>query len=271
MKLVTREQWGARPVQRGLTALPSARGVKVHYVGSRVEPSPTKGCGAHCRAMVRGIQAHHIDGNGWSDIAYNLLVCEHGTVFEGRGKGVLSAANGAGLNSSHYAVCALLGDKGLVEPTDAMLNGLVDAIGYLRNHGAGNEIKGHRDGYSTSCPGDRLYAWVRAGARRPDAPEEKPIKVVVRDGIALWPGRVLEVRDPMMRGEDVEAWQERLARRGWRIDVDGWYGPRSRTVCRSWQRAVGLPVTGVVDRTTWESAWSWRPPVASEPEEPAAP
>ncbi|MER7126733.1 peptidoglycan recognition protein family protein [Micrococcus luteus] len=96
--------------------------------------------------------------------------------------------------------------------------------------------------------------------------EEKAVKVVVRDGIALWPGRTLEVRDPMMRGEDVRAWQERLARRGWELDVDGVYGNESRSVCRSWQRAVGLPATGRVDEATWESAWSWTPPV----EEPAS-
>ncbi|WP_051864894.1 N-acetylmuramoyl-L-alanine amidase [Streptosporangium roseum] len=267
MKLVTRAQWGARPAKRGLTPLPSARGVKIHYVGSRVNPSPTKSCGAHCRDMVRGIQSHHMDGNGWSTIAYNLLVCEHGTVFEGRGKGIMSAANGPGFNQGHYAVCALIGDKGLVEPTDELLNGLVDAIGYLRNHGAGREVKGHRDGYSTTCPGDRLYRWVRAGAHRPDASEEKPIEIVVRDGVALWPGRTLELVEPMMHGEDVKAWQARLAKRGWQIGVDGWYGSQSRSVCRSWQRAVGLPITGKVDEATWESTWSWRPPTPDPADE----
>ncbi|MFF4417472.1 N-acetylmuramoyl-L-alanine amidase [Streptosporangium sp. NPDC001559] len=118
----------------------------------------------------------------------------------------------------------------------------------------------------SSFPWDEFMAMVRGD-------EAKPIKVVVRDGVALWPGRVLQVEDPMLHGEDVEAWQERLVRRGWRLDVDGWYGPQSRTVCRSWQRAVGLPVTGVVDRTTWESTWAWKPPAEPEPtpEEPAAP
>ncbi|MGV9779818.1 peptidoglycan-binding domain-containing protein, partial [Streptosporangium sp. NPDC003464] len=110
----------------------------------------------------------------------------------------------------------------------------------------------------------RLYRWVKAGAHRPE-PVEKPIEVVVKDGVALWPGRVLELADPMMHGEDVRAWQARLARRGWRIDVDGWYGEQSRSVCRSWQRAVGLPVTGSVDEATWESTWSWRPPADPAP------
>ncbi|WP_176955774.1 N-acetylmuramoyl-L-alanine amidase [Sinosporangium album] len=108
-----------------------------------------------------------MDGNGWSDIAYNLLVCEHGIIWEGRGARVMSAANGEGRNTDHYAVCALLGTCGLVEPTDEILTGLRGAIDYLRQRGAGDEVLGHRDGYATSCPGEPLYAWVRAGAVRP--------------------------------------------------------------------------------------------------------
>ncbi|HUR74465.1 MAG TPA: N-acetylmuramoyl-L-alanine amidase [Sporichthya sp.] len=92
-----------------------------------------------------------------------------------------------------------------------------------------------------------------------DKPAEKPPEVVVKDG-AVWPGRVLEVKDPMQRGDDVKAWQQKLKDRGWNIVVDGWYGPASRTVCRGYQRATGLPVTGEVDRATWAMTWSWKPP-----------
>ncbi|WP_374213184.1 peptidoglycan-binding protein [Streptomyces sp. G1] len=50
-----------------------------------------------------------------------------------------------------------------------MLHGLVDAFEWLRRDGdAGTWLGGHRDGYPTECPGDRLYAWVQAGAPRPD-------------------------------------------------------------------------------------------------------
>ncbi|MEV4179954.1 N-acetylmuramoyl-L-alanine amidase [Streptosporangium canum] len=262
--LVTRREWGARAPRGSYGRLSSTRGVKVHYTGGHVSPDIV-GDHARCVALVRSIQNHHMDGNGWIDVGYSMLVCPHRKVFEGRGPKHVPAANGSGLNSGHYAVLGMVGDTGLTEPPDDMLHGIVDAIEYLREKGgAGREVKGHRDGYSTTCPGDRLYRWVKAGARRPDVPEEKPVEVVVRDGVALWPGRVLELVDPMMRGEDVRAWQARLARRGWRIGVDGWYGSQSRTVCRSWQRAVGLPVTGKVDEATWESTWSWTKPSADE-------
>jgi hypothetical protein len=98
--------------------------------------------------------------------------------FVGRGPGHVPAANGPGLNSGHYAVLGLVGSSGLVQPNDAMLHGILDAVDHLRgNGGAGREIKGHRDGYATSCPGDPLYGWIRRGCPRPSPavkPEPKP-------------------------------------------------------------------------------------------------
>lgn len=149
--------------------LTTARGVKVHYLGTFHSSRPHD----KCASAVRGIQNHHMDSNGWSDIAYNYLVCEHGYAFEGRGAGTRSAANGnTALNAGHYAVCALLGSSGLTRPSPEMLHGLRDAIEYLRARGAGSEIRGHRDGYATACPGQSLYDWVQRGAPRPGS--EKP-------------------------------------------------------------------------------------------------
>lgn len=180
MKLVSRADWGARK-PRSSSRLASTKGVKVHYVGERVDPR-LKSDHSRCVSLVRGIQEHHMDTNGWSDLGYSFLVCPHGDVFEGRGPHIVPAANGRGLNSAHYAVCGLLGDEGLTEPTDAMLHGIRDAIELLRSKGeAGNEIKGHRDGYSTSCPGEPLYAWVKAGAPRPKATTTEEDDVAAKD------------------------------------------------------------------------------------------
>ncbi|MFC8432264.1 peptidoglycan-binding protein [Streptomyces sp. NPDC057253] len=173
MRLVTRAQWGARPSKYALAYIGSTLGVKVHYEGSYVAKSRAA-ADAHsaCAGRMQDIQVSHLANTreDYSDIAYNALVCPHGYVYEGRGLHRRTGANGtATLNLRHYAVCAMLGNSGLVQPTDAMLDGLVDAIQWLRNGGsAGTEVAGHRDGYATSCPGDPLYAWVRAGAHRPD-------------------------------------------------------------------------------------------------------
>lgn len=168
IKLVTRAQWGARDYRRpnGATGYSRARrGVKVHYLGTPY----TDRTHDRCAAYVRQLQAQHMDGNGWSDIGYSFLVCTHGYVYEGRGLKRRNSANGnTSLNEQDYAVCLLVGSSDLVKPTDAQLHGARDAIDYCRAEGpAGTWLGGHRDGHATTCPGDVVYAWVKAGAPRP--------------------------------------------------------------------------------------------------------
>ncbi|GIM99709.1 N-acetylmuramoyl-L-alanine amidase [Planomonospora venezuelensis] len=246
--LVSRREWGARKPRGSYTPINSTRGVKVHYTGGRVDPGIVNDH-ARCVTLMKSIQNQHMDGNGWMDIGYSMVACPHRKVFEGRGPKRLPAANGAGLNGGHYAVLALVGSSGLVQPTDEILNAVLDAVEYLRARGgAGREIKGHRDGYATSCPGDRLYAWVRRGAPRPGGAPDPP------DPHPSFPGRTLKY-PPVMVGEDVRTWQRQMSERGWDIDVDGLYGERSREVCRGFQQEKDLAVTGAVNRATWNAAW----------------
>jgi hypothetical protein len=149
-------------------------GSKVHYLGTSYSFSAH----THCAGYVRSLRESHLANTveNYSDIAYNEIVCEHGVRFEGRGYNKRTGANGnASLNATHYAICALLGSEGSTEPTAEQLHGLRDAIEAYRQYGgAGPEIRGHRDGYATSCPGGPLYAWVQAGAPRPSAPGQGP-------------------------------------------------------------------------------------------------
>ena len=143
--------------------------MKVHYEGTAVS---TKLLADHdeCIAEWKAIRKSHLANKveNYSDVAYNYAACPHGYLLEGRGIGKRTGANGnQDLNKAHYAIVGLVGSSGLVAPTDAMLGAIRDGVELLRAHGAGNEIKGHRDGYATSCPGPSLYAWVQKGAPRP--------------------------------------------------------------------------------------------------------
>lgn len=170
MDLVRRAAYGLPPTSAA-AYIAGTEGTKVHYLGTAYSSRRHELCDDY----VRGIRASHLanTAENYSDIAYNAIVCEHGTVYEGRGPHRRTGANGtATLNSRHYAVCALLASKGggLDTPTDAQLNGLRDAIEWLRREGnAGPYIGGHRDGHATTCPGDALYAWVKRGAPRPSS------------------------------------------------------------------------------------------------------
>nr|WTB31187.1 peptidoglycan-binding protein [Streptomyces sp. NBC_00830] len=179
MKLVTRIQLGwpasAAPAQA------KTKGVKVHYEGTAVSTRLLTDH-AECLAEWKAIRKSHLANirENYSDVAYNYAACPHGYLLEGRGIGKRTGANGnQTLNVAHYAIVGLVGDEGLTEPTDEMLSAIRDGIELLRQHGAGDEIKGHRDGYATACPGGPLYAWVKNGAPRPKgtepaAPPAKP-------------------------------------------------------------------------------------------------
>jgi hypothetical protein len=262
VQLLTRAQLGFPPT--AAATMTTARGVKVHYEGSPV-PVTLLGDHTQCVELWQTIRRVHLANptEHWVDIAYNHGVCPHGVVLEGRGTGRRSGANGSeALNTGHYAVCALLGASGLTLPTDAMLHGLRDAIEHLQAHGAGSEIRGHRDGYATSCPGGPLYAWVQAGAPRPGGttPAPKPTPAPPAKSTppppayATYDGRPLRNFTQTAR---VLVWQTYMAWRGWRITRDGKYGEQSEAVCRAFQtecNAQGYPVgavDGVVGTRTW--------------------
>lgn len=165
MTVETRASWNARP-SRGITPLRSTKGVKAHYTGGFVDDRTLTDHGS-CHAYVRSFQNQHMDGHGWNDLGYSMVACNHAAMI-GRGPHVLPAANGPGLNSGHYAILLLVGTGGVTRPTDAMLLRFHEARTYLMNQGdAGTQIKGHRDGYATDCPGDPIYDWVRLGAPKP--------------------------------------------------------------------------------------------------------
>lgn len=108
----------------------------------------------------RSIQDFHQDGRGWVDIGYNFLVDVSGRIFEGRGWEV-SGAHAPGHNVSGIGVCMIGRDGDATPAAKAAIRWLYDEACRL----AGRRLKmlGHRDVFATDCPGDELYAWVRAG------------------------------------------------------------------------------------------------------------
>ncbi|MFE9105076.1 peptidoglycan-binding protein [Actinomadura geliboluensis] len=64
-------------------------------------------------------------------------------------------------------------------------------------------------------------------------------------------------------GDAVVTWERQADGRGWRIkNIDGSFDEETAVACRALQAALGLPVTGQVDRATWEAAWRERVAIA---------
>jgi hypothetical protein len=164
----------------------------VHHTVSSNDYAPEESAG-----IVLGIARYHRDSNGWNDIGYNFLVDQYGQVFEGRAGGIDQPVIGAqaqGYNSVSTGI-ACIGTFTSVPQSEAGLEALAQLIGWkLSLHGVPTEgtvvvasrggptnrypsgtpvtlqrIPGHRDGDSTSCPGEVLYgqlAELRARATR---------------------------------------------------------------------------------------------------------
>ncbi|MEU5974955.1 N-acetylmuramoyl-L-alanine amidase [Streptomyces sp. NPDC047315] len=253
MPLVTRAQLGW-PASAAATQT-STRGVKIHYEGTAVS---AKLVDDHqlCLAEWKNIRRAHLADKtqGYSDVAYNYAACVHGYLMEGRGLRRRTGANGnATLNRDHFAIVALIGSKGLTQPTDALLHALRDGIELLREHGAGQEVKGHRDGYATACPGGPLYDWVERGAPRPGGsdpvPPSKPApgtKPAPRPTVDLSKLIAAAKSDPPKKGTPVSYYgtktvesalvAERLLAREL---ADGHFGKATIKAYAAWQRKLG--------------------------------
>jgi hypothetical protein len=104
VKIVSRRQWGARkPKDRTYQDPRSVREVFLHY-----SESPSASTFEAQRKAMQGLQDFHMDGRGWSDIAYNYLVFNgpRPRAFYGRGARVVPAAQ-ANHNTNTIAVCVV--------------------------------------------------------------------------------------------------------------------------------------------------------------------
>lgn len=149
------------------------KGIKVHYEGTH---SPVRDH-SYCKGYWTGIRNSHLanKAEGYSDVAYSMAVCRHGYVMEGRGIGRRTGANGnQTLNAQHDSVVVLYGTNDAAVSAE-VVQGLKEAIQYLRAGGSGTEIKGHRDGYPTLCPGDPLYAYVKSGKLEPTLKDDDEV------------------------------------------------------------------------------------------------
>lgn len=138
-----------------------------HSAGSNTNTNYTQ--------VVRDIYLLHTQVNGWSDIGYNYLIAQDGTIYAGRDPGSDGAqddvlgAHFCGANSFTMGIC-LLGDYEVAVPSvDAWLSlsqvtahklnkeGIDPWTRYQHPLGSLRGIIGHRDGCSTLCPGQHVY------------------------------------------------------------------------------------------------------------------
>ena len=157
MKITTRDIWGAKPNKNSFSKLGEVKGLVVHWsaypvaVGNMAEMDQCK-----------TIQRLHQEDRGWNDIAYNFLVGDTGQIYEGRGFGNRSAAQGGNnreeinYNNKHYiAVCWLGGGDATNKPSDKAIK----SVQWLYEQ-VGGELRPHSSFKQTQCPGDAWRQWI---------------------------------------------------------------------------------------------------------------
>ncbi|MEU0236794.1 N-acetylmuramoyl-L-alanine amidase [Nocardiopsis sp. NPDC006198] len=243
-------------------------GLVIHYdsADQGLADKEHKACVAYWK-RTRGF--HTGPSRNWADIGYSWGCCSHGYVMEGRGLFKVQAAQPGG-NSSHYSVTLMTGPKD--EVTDAQINAVRQLREWLMEPASSisGKVLGHRDFISTSCPGDRAYKMVKNntftkpakwGKDTPSVP--KPTKPTPSPApkpkpptskAPAFPGPVL-LQPPVRKSETARKWQAQMRKRGWTISVDGFYGPQSELVCRTFQSEKKLKRDGIVGPATWRAAW----------------
>jgi hypothetical protein len=188
--IIPRAAWGAAAVPpRAAPDYGVVQMAFVHHTVTANDYTPDQSA-----SMVLAIAKYHRDTNGWNDVGYNFLVDQYGQVFEGRAGGIDQAVIGAqaqGYNSQSTGV-AVLGTFTAVPIPEAAMASITQLLGWkltlhavpceggltiisgggsLNRYSSGTpvamqRISGHRDGDSTECPGDALYAQLPELRRR---------------------------------------------------------------------------------------------------------
>lgn len=87
------------------------------------------------------------------------------------------------------------------------------------------------------------------------APKASRSRATAAPGV--FSGRTMTVADRGTFRTDVRDWQRQMKARGWRITVDGLYGPQSASVAQRFAREKGLRAApGTVDAAAFAAAWT---------------
>lgn len=227
------------------------KGLAFHWEGSNVKQ---EGGIEASKDVIKSIQRSHMNNSreGYVDIAYNFAVDYLGNVFELRGWNTQGAANGTNDGNQNYVSVVYLGD-----PNDPLTDAAKQAFKSIRTEadkrGIGKENRPHSSFKATSCPGDEIRAYISTlsgGESVPSAPPRP--SPAPTPGTPAFPGTTRRGS----KGDAVRQVQQRLKDRGWRIDVDGDFGPKTETIVKQFQKEKGIASDGIVGPITWGKLWT---------------
>lgn len=108
---------------------------------------------------------YHVENKGWPGIGYHIVIDKNGNICKTNFATTISY-HCSGQNHKSIGVC-VIGNYDNVLPDGNILSSLHDVIKYYdKMLGVELPIKGHRDFKATSCPGDKLYEYIKNTFKR---------------------------------------------------------------------------------------------------------
>lgn len=159
LTIISRALWDARPPKTPPTTVARSARTEfvVHFSGGPVTQT------------VRAIQDWCMDGRGFNDIDYNLLVRgSTGEAYMGRGWDILGAHT-VGHNMTGVGIC-VIGDGPISDAAKRTVIALYDQACALFGRRLVKTM--HRELDQTNCPGDTIAAWVNAGMPAPEGDDD---------------------------------------------------------------------------------------------------
>lgn len=155
MRTLYRADWQALP-PKSVSRWQSVRGFTIHWMGGKPWTDTIR--------LVQSLQRDALHSAKWpyTDIPYNWLVAQDGTIVEGRGWDARSGANyDPFANAHHVAICLLIGPG--LHFNEAMQASVAHLIAEgQRRFPTATQIVPHRYWRPTECPGDEAVAWIAA-------------------------------------------------------------------------------------------------------------
>ncbi|XP_070569474.1 peptidoglycan-recognition protein SC2-like [Ptychodera flava] len=158
VEIVSRSQWGARPVsERDDMAMPVPYVILHHTAWPERCFTLEEGC-----AQMRRIQDFHMDENKWWDIGYTFCVGEDGRVYEGRGWNT-QGAHSIGFNDKSIGLCIMgcftkdLPNQRALDATEKFLAYCVENNKLIQDY----TLYGHCQTKIKDCPGVALFELIK--------------------------------------------------------------------------------------------------------------
>lgn len=151
IRVICKQAWGASPVA-GEFREHRIEQVTVHHTAVAL-PSNTEAPG-----RARQHQSYHQE-LGWPDLAYHYLIDANGHVYEGRPVTAVGDTATDYDPTGHLLICCE-GNFDQQEITARQYDALVAMLAWsvAEFDVSPEEIRGHRDLASTTCPGDNIYS-----------------------------------------------------------------------------------------------------------------